>query len=139
MIDTAESRIRDTALCGWTDKGVSLEICVQILVNGFYLEIVNQLKSFFEDKKLHMLKGLSSKIELINTFMKHNDRLELIIESALRPYGLVAIPSPKLSLFLHFDILSYWYSNVMHTEMRQRVDDVLSIWKDVTKNAGKFF
>ena len=69
--------------------------------------------------------------------MKHNDRLELIVESALRPYGLVAMPAAKLSFHLHFDTLEYWYSNILLSEMRQRVDDVLSVWKDVSKNAGK--
>ena len=77
-------------------------------------------------------------MELISTYMKHNDRLEVIIESALRPYGLIAQPAPKLSHYMHFDTLEYWYSNILHAEMRQRIDDVLSVWKDVSKNAGMY-
>ena len=87
---------------------------------------------------LNNSKGLSSKLELISTYMKHNDRLEVIIESALRPYGLIAQPAPKLSHYMHFDTLEYWYSNILHAEMRQRIDDVLSVWTDVSKNAGMY-
>jgi hypothetical protein len=43
-------------LGGWTDKGVSLEVSFAVFVNGFYFEIVNQLKEFFEDKALSSLK-----------------------------------------------------------------------------------
>src|SRR4051812_29885479 len=68
--------------------------------------------------------------------MKHNDRLDLIIESALRPYALKASPAPKLSIFLDFTILSSWYTSVLLFEMRSRVDDVLKVWKDVTKDVS---
>jgi hypothetical protein len=68
--------------------------------------------------------------------MKHNDRLELIIESALRSYGLKASPRPKLSLFLDFEVLKTWYTSVLHDEMKHKVEDVLAVWKDVKKDAS---
>jgi hypothetical protein len=51
------------------------------------------------------MKGVARKIDLINTFLSHNDRLNSITESALRFYDLKANPSPQLSLFLDFDLL----------------------------------
>ena len=68
--------------------------------------------------------------------MKHNDRLDFIIESALRPYKLKASPAPKLSIFLDFDVLASWYTSVLLFEMRGRVDDVLSVWKDPAKDVS---
>lgn len=56
LIDTAESCIRDTALSGWTDNRLSFLISIEIFVNGFYFEIIHQLKNFFGDKQLLALK-----------------------------------------------------------------------------------
>lgn len=56
LIDTAESCIRDTALSGWTDNRLSFLISIEIFVNGFYFEIIHQLKNFFGDKQLLGLK-----------------------------------------------------------------------------------
>ena len=68
-----------------------------------------------------MLQGLNSKVELITTYLKHNDRLAVIIDHALRPYELHAEPAALLSLFLDFDILVSWYTSVLLIEMRSRV------------------
>lgn len=66
--------------------------------------------------------------------MKHNDRLATILDHALRPYALKAEPAATLSLFLDFDILVSWYTSVLLLEMRDRVNDVLALWKDRAKD-----
>jgi len=81
-------------------------------------------------------------VELITTYLKHNDRLATIIDHALRPYALRAKPSATLSLFLDFDILVSWYTSVLLLEMRDRANHVLNVWKDpskdVTDNNSKY-
>lgn len=66
--------------------------------------------------------------------MVHNDRLATILDHALRPYALRAQPAATLSLFLDFDILVSWYTSVLLLEMRERVNDVLAVWKDRSKD-----
>ena len=56
LLDTAEQRVRDTALCGWEHKGGVLERCLELLVNGYFIEIINQLAIFFESQKLQTMK-----------------------------------------------------------------------------------
>jgi hypothetical protein len=80
------------------------------------------------------VQGLGSKVELINTYMKHNDRLATILDHALRPYALRARPAATLSLFLDFNILVSWYTSVLLLEMRERVNDVLGVWRDRSKD-----
>eukprot|EP00981_Chlorochromonas_danica_P003033 scaffold607_cov160-Ochromonas_danica.AAC.6 len=63
-----------------------------------------------------------SKVELIRTYLKHHDRLDVILQSAIRPYGLIAQPPARLSLFLDLSILLAWYSSVLILEMRARMD-----------------
>lgn len=49
-LDTAEKRIRDAVLCGWnyrTDR--KLERCLELFANGYFIEIVGLLGTFFED------------------------------------------------------------------------------------------
>ena len=91
---------------------------------------------------LSQLQGLGSKVELINTYLKHNDRLAIIIDHALRPYALRAKPAATLNLFLDFDILVSWYTSVLLLEMRERANHVLNVWKDpskdVTDNNSKY-
>lgn len=130
LLDIAEKRIREAALCGWQYRGKGLEDALSTLANGYFMEIIGVLGVFFEDIGQNAAKGLSSKIELINTFMNHNDRLDVILSSALRPYGLIAQPAPKLTLFLDFSILVSWYTSVLTMEMRSRVEGVLAVWKD---------
>ena len=70
--------------------------------------------------------------------MRHNDRLETIIESALRPYGFKTEPPATLSLFLDFDVLVGWYTSALTMEMRAKVDDVLRVWTDAgTDTSGQ--
>ncbi len=49
-LDTAETRIRDAILCGWNyrDSG-KLQRTLEIFANGYCIEIVGRLGSFFED------------------------------------------------------------------------------------------
>ena len=56
LLDTAEQRVRDTALCGWEFRGGILERCLELLVNGYFIEIINQLANFFESHKLQTIK-----------------------------------------------------------------------------------
>ena len=50
-LDTAEKRIRDAVLCGWNyRKTGQLERCLEIFANGYFIEIVGLLGTFFEDK-----------------------------------------------------------------------------------------
>ena len=65
LLDTAEQRVRDTALCGWEDKGGALERSLELVVNGFFIEIINQLAIFFESHKMQALKVLFSSFFLI--------------------------------------------------------------------------
>ena len=81
-------------------------------------------------------QGLTSKVELISTFMKHNDRLSIILSSSLRPFNLIASPDPKLSLYLSCDTLLQWYSSAIHAEMRMRIDDTLAVYRDIDKDAS---
>lgn len=134
LLDVAEKRIRDAALCGWNHRGGALEQVLKMFANGYFIEIVALLGAFFEDRGQTAVKGLTSKTELITTFMKHNNRLDMIIESALRPYGLKADPPANLTMFLDFNVLSQWYTSVLNMEMRMRVDDTFGVWKDLEKN-----
>lgn len=129
LLDMAEKRIRDVALCGWKTPG-ELRRCAELFANGYLSEIMNVLGAFFEDKALNEIKGLEGKIELIRTYMKHNDRLDRIIGSAFRPYRLRASPPARLSLCLDFDLLITWYTTALNSEMRTRVDNAILVWKN---------
>ncbi len=69
--------------------------------------------------------------------MKHNDRLQAIIESALRPYGLTTEPVAQLSVFLDIKVLAQWYKDVLQQEMRERLVQVLDAWKDPKRNGSE--
>lgn len=71
--------------------------------------------------------------------MKHNDRLDAIITSALRPYGLAAQPAAKLTLFLDFSLLLGWYTSVLTMEMRAHVDAVMSVWRSEGVSSGQTY
>jgi hypothetical protein len=43
-------------LNGWQNKGGPLEACLEIFVNGYFMEIVKQLKNFFNNQKLMSIK-----------------------------------------------------------------------------------
>lgn len=51
LLETAEMRIRDTALCGWRHRGPLLERCLGILINGYFTQIIGVLGRFFESKE----------------------------------------------------------------------------------------
>jgi hypothetical protein len=140
-LDTAEKRIRDAVLCGWGYRHGQLERCLELLANGYFIEIVGLLGTFFEgqngmdsEREGSSVKGLGNKVDLIMTYLQHNDRLATILDHALRPYAMRTKPAATLSLFLDFDILASWYTSVLLLEMRGRVDDVLAVWQDVSKD-----
>eukprot|EP00981_Chlorochromonas_danica_P004714 scaffold948_cov198-Ochromonas_danica.AAC.1 len=95
LLDMAEKRLRDAALCGWKFQGPALQRALEILANGYFIEVVSILGVFFEDLGQQQAKGLTSKVELIRTYLKHHDRLDVILQSALRPYGLIAQPPAR--------------------------------------------
>eukprot|EP01039_Chlorochromonas_danica_P001800 gene1800-1966_t len=98
LLDMAEKRLE-----------MQLYRALEILANGYFIEVVSILGVFFEDLGQQQAKGLTSKVELIRTYLKHHDRLDAILQSALRP-------------------------SVLTLEMRARVDSVLDVWKDVSKD-----
>jgi hypothetical protein len=51
LLDMAEMRIRDAALCGWRYRETKLEKCLEIIANGYFIEIVSILGKFFERSK----------------------------------------------------------------------------------------
>jgi hypothetical protein len=128
LLDVAEKRIRDVALCGWKQPTM-LHRCAELFANCYLTEIINVLGAFFEDQQLMEIKGMGGKIELIRTYMKHNDRLDHILESAFRPYRLHAEPPALLSMCLDFDQLIGWYATSLSGEMRVRVDSVFQLWR----------
>lgn len=132
LLDVAEKRIRDVALCGWKQPS-KLQRCAELFANCYLTEIIRVLGAFFEDRSLMEIKGLGGKIELIRTYMRHNDRLDHILESAFRPYRLHAHPPALLSLRLDFDQLIDWYASSLNSEMRMRVDSVFQIWRSQSR------
>lgn len=55
FLDIAEKRIRDAVLCGWKYRGTlnekgRLESTIEIFANGYFIEIVGLLGSFFEEQ-----------------------------------------------------------------------------------------
>jgi hypothetical protein len=60
FLDTAEKRIRDAVLCGWSHRGGQLERCVEMFANGYYIEIVGLLGAFFEDTGINQVKVILS-------------------------------------------------------------------------------
>ena len=63
LLDTAEQRVRDTALTGWEHKGGNLERSLGLLVNRFFVEIINQLANFFEKQNLQHMKVIDSSVK----------------------------------------------------------------------------
>ena len=51
LLLTADLRIRDTALCGWSHQGPVLEKCLSIIINEYYIAIVGVLGKFFDSKE----------------------------------------------------------------------------------------
>ena len=49
LLEYAEQRIRDTTVCGWNYREGGLEKCLELLINGYLIEIVKELGIFFEN------------------------------------------------------------------------------------------
>jgi hypothetical protein len=56
FLDTAEKRIRDAVLCGWEYRGGKLERCIELFANGYFIEIVGLMGSFFETSGVTAVK-----------------------------------------------------------------------------------
>jgi hypothetical protein len=66
LLLTAEMRIRDTALCGWSHQGPVLEKCLSIIINEYYISIIGALGKFFDSKEgLMQLKVSPHSIDFI--------------------------------------------------------------------------
>jgi hypothetical protein len=129
LLDAAETHLRDAALCGWFHRqDGKLKRFIERIVNAYLVEMVSLLGKFFDDNKtIRQVKGLTSKTQLIMTFMRHNDRLGQLLDSALRPYNLSLQPRPQLQLFLKIDTLVGWYSAALEQEMFSHVDNVVRV------------
>ena len=74
---------------------------------------------------------------MIRTYIKHNDRLGIILESIGKPYHIRAAPVPQLSFFLDVDLVIGYYAQVLSATMIQNVDKAMEVWKDPSKEASK--
>ena len=88
LLDTAEMRIRDSILCGWSRRGPELNSCLELMINGYYIEIISMLSKFFDSKGLEAVKGVDSKLQLISFFFENNvlNQHELSTNSVLAQY-----------------------------------------------------
>jgi hypothetical protein len=111
-----------------------LQKCMAIYANEYLLNVVELLGEFFDESKLRTIKGLSCELELIQTFLLHNDRLQLLIENALYPFELEVTPKANLSVFLDFSILKRWFADALNISMTSGLHQVLSVWTDKEKN-----
>lgn len=119
LLDMAELRVRDYALCGWSHQGVLLENSLRMIINGYYINIVEALGYFFDSKDaLESLKGNESKLTLIEFIIENDNHFNLLVENSLLPYNLKISPPPLLSLSLNIKSLLHWYSELLSDEMR---------------------
>lgn len=119
LLDMAELRVRDYALCGWSHQGNLLEKCLQMIINGYYINIVESLGYFFDSKDaLESLKGNESKLKLIEFVIENDNHFNLLVQKSLLPYNLNISPPPLLSLSLNIKSLMNWYSELLSEEMR---------------------
>ena len=133
ILDIAETRIRDSILCGWSKVDGPLQKCLEIMINGYYFEIVSLLTKFFDSKGLEAIKGVERKKALISFFLRNNDRLSDMLVSALRPFNLKMYPEPDLSVLLDIDELVNFYSSLLLDEMTEYVNKVVNRYKDHSK------
>jgi hypothetical protein len=137
LIDIAEMRLRELTLCGWDYRGRKLNECLSLMANGYFVEMIGILGSFFEFSSIRQVRGMGGKLELIRTVMKHNDRLAMLLDSVCKPYMIKAQPEPQLSYFLNVDTLLAWYSNVIQSSMIDTVDQCVGVWEDTDKKTSK--
>jgi hypothetical protein len=122
LLDMAELRVRDYALCGWSHQGNLLESCLRMIINGYYINIVSSLGYFFDSKDaLESLQGNESKLKLIEYIIENDNHFNLLVENSLLPYNLKISPPPLLSLCLNIKSLMNWYSELLSEEMRNYV------------------
>ncbi|CAE7495941.1 unnamed protein product, partial [Symbiodinium microadriaticum] len=127
LLLTAEMRIRDTALCGWSHQGPVLEKCLSIIINGYYISIIGVLGKFFDSREgLMQLKGNESKLKLIRCIMENDTHLSNIIFSSLRPYSFLVEPAPLLSLSLDVKALVQWYAEALEAEIKIYMHNVFT-------------
>jgi Integral peroxisomal membrane peroxin len=69
LIDQAESRLRDATLFGWNYRGGKLQHCLDVFVNGYFIELVALLGKYFDGsqraikvKRLSMTKDIFTSI-----------------------------------------------------------------------------
>ena len=135
LLDMAEIRVRDYALCGWSHQGNLLESCLTTIINGYYINIVEALGYFFDSKDaLESLKGNESKLKLIEFVIENDNRFNIIVENALLPYHLHIAPRPVLSLSLNTTTLMTWYSDLLQKEMGSFVRRAFEIALSSTNN-----
>jgi hypothetical protein len=129
LLDAAEMRINDYALCGWSRRDTNvLQSCITTLINGYYNNLVQELGYFFDSKDvLKSLSGNQSKLALIEFFIEYDGHLKGVIENALRPYKLSASPAPNLSLALSVEELMSWYVVLLRIEMLDLVNRTFQI------------
>ena len=143
LLYTAENRIRDTILTGWSklhgDDGDPdnydgpLSKCLHIFINGYYIEIVALLAKFFEGRGLEGMKGVERKKALISFFLKNNSSLSDMLTSALRPFRLTVQPEPVLTHLLDIDNLVGFYNTILLTEMSTLAGNALMQCKNNSK------
>ena len=137
LLDAAELRLREAALCGWEYRGAKLEKCIETLVNGYFTEMVGTMGAFFDSDGMKSVQGFGGKLEIIRTFMKHNDRLATILESACNPYRIAPTLLPQLSYFLDVNTLIGWYAQFLQAAMVDVVNNSLAVWRDKSKGASR--
>lgn len=64
-------------------------------------------------------------MDIIRTYLRHNDRLEVIISTALAPHALKATPAARLSPFVNFSVMQSWYLSDLTKGMKDFVDKTL--------------
>jgi hypothetical protein len=133
LVMLAEIRIRDTILCGWHMRGGMLENSLKLMVNRYYATIISLLGQFFNMSSFKAVRGLESKIKLIDFFVSNDDRFAISINSALRSFKLCIQPQPTLSLCLDFSKFISWYGSIVRTEMTEYINATVIQWKDDAK------
>jgi hypothetical protein len=56
LLDTAEKRLRDAAICGWKYRDSSFTPCVELFLNAYFSETIALLSEFFDYEKLTQVK-----------------------------------------------------------------------------------
>ena len=128
LLEAAEARICDYALSGWTHQGAALDNIISVLVNGYFISMIEILGFFFESKDiLTSLKGNGDKLALINFILEHDSSLSMVIESSLRPYNMQVKPEPLFSYSLNINTLLEWYTVHLRNEIMTYVNRSFSL------------